>query len=102
MEQENTIAPQQSTTFIKDAVNSTHLPGNKSTLLVYPNPANQEVYLQTQAVIEEVEVYNLQGQILMQKTDSNRIATSHLDAGTYLVKVWTNQGFYVKRFSIMR
>jgi hypothetical protein len=101
-EQESSPTPQQTTTFIKDGISSTQGQGKTPALHIYPNPANEVIYLQTQASIEKMEIRNLQGQLLAQLGNASRMATSHLQVGTYLLKVWTKQGCYVKRFSVMR
>jgi hypothetical protein len=62
-------------------------------LLVYPNPANNVVYLKG-ADIQYVEIYNVVGtKILSQNmTDSESINIASFESGIYFVRVFDNKG----------
>lgn len=53
-----------------------------SGLKVYPNPAKETIYLSKQI---DFEIYNLQGQKIMQIKNQNWADISHLNAGTYIL-----------------
>jgi hypothetical protein len=66
-------------------------------IALYPNPANDVINLSAKAGInlKSIEIYNTLGQLLMAlPNDSNerRIDVSHLTGGTYMIKVYTDQG----------
>jgi pectate lyase len=62
---------------------------------LYPNPVTNILNINTDSssIIEKVVVYNLLGQLVKNtQGDSRSIDMSDLNSGTYLVKVYTNQG----------
>ena len=65
---------------------------------IYPNPANDKLYIETEMNVEEVVVYDVFGR--QQTTDNGQksIDVSNLNSGVYFVKVVTENGEVVKRF----
>ncbi len=62
-------------------------------LSVYPNPANEFVFIQCDEQIETVEVYNITGeQVLFVKGQITRLNTALLTPGLYTVQVKTTNG----------
>lgn len=69
------------------------IPGiEPSKLQVYPNPSAGHFYLSGDDHRQEIRVFNLMGQILMQQTYSNSIDLSNMKNGLYLIYVTNNQG----------
>ena len=68
---------------------------------VYPNPAQQTLYIQSSQEIERISVYDISGRELLTKTESalfgQSIDVSGLANGIYLVKVKTKAGETVKK-----
>jgi len=58
-------------------------------VLVYPNPAQEKLYVQTDANELSVLIYNGTGSLVVQSTSSS-IDISHLLSGIYFVKVYTD------------
>lgn len=58
-------------------------------LRIYPNPARDELFIQSAQPIENVTIYNLSGTQMVNCQWANRkyIDVSHLPAGIYLVKI---------------
>lgn len=54
------------------------------SLTVYPNPAINELNLND--TYEQVYVYNMQGRLVINELDANRLRVSQLPSGTYLIK----------------
>ena len=73
-----------------------------SSVSIYPNPANDRLYIETEAEIEEVVIYDVYGRHQVTKTPSHQEMTSvnvsGLKAGIYFVKINTENGEIVKRF----
>ena len=71
-----------------------------SSFRIYPNPANDKLYIETEVEIEEVVVYDIYGR--QQSTDNGQqpscIDVSGLNSGVYFVKVVTDNGEVVKCF----
>ncbi|WP_202701594.1 T9SS type A sorting domain-containing protein [Flavobacterium sp. UGB4466] len=67
-----------------------------SKVILYPNPASNVLYFSESAQsIEKVQVYNMSG-TLVKSVGKNveSIDVSNLISGTYLVKVYTNEGSF--------
>jgi hypothetical protein len=58
----------------------------QNKVVIYPNPANTIVYLDTKnSSFEEVRIYNLNGKLLLSQKFSNQIEVSDLNRGMYLI-----------------
>ena len=66
---------------------------------IYPNPVNDKLYIETEAEVREVVVYDVYGR--QQSTDNGQQSTTidvaNLNSGVYFVKVVTANGEAVKR-----
>jgi pectate lyase len=62
-------------------------------LSMFPNPVQNSLYVSTDATVQKVDIYSLTG-LLMQQTVGNTktIDMSRLSSGSYLVKIFTEQG----------
>ena len=69
---------------------------------IYPNPAKDRLYIETESEIEEVIVYDIYGRHQVTETPSHQemisIDISNLNSGVYFVKINTAEGNIVKRF----
>ncbi len=62
-------------------------------LHIYPNPTNSTIDIQTEATIETIKLYNLQGQVVMNSpSNTTQIDLSNLAEGAYLIHVKTATG----------
>lgn len=72
-------------------------------LLMFPNPTNGTIFINSDEVISKIEVYQLSGELAMEQTvndHASEVSLSELNAGMYLVKVYGNNGAVsVKRIS---
>ena len=69
-----------------------------SSFNVYPNPVKDKLYIETEAEVEEVVVYDIYGrQQLAVSGQQSAISVTNLNAGVYFVKVVTGNGEVVKR-----
>lgn len=64
---------------------------NKNEVEIYPNPTSDFVYIQSQSAIELVQIYNLNGQLVL-TTQADQINLTHLPKGDYIIKVKTKEG----------
>ena len=68
---------------------------------VYPNPANDRLYIEAGTEINEVVVYDIYGRRQVTETPSRQgnvaIDVENLKAGIYFVKINTEKGNIVKR-----
>ena len=69
---------------------------------IYPNPAQDRLYIETESEIEEVIVYDIYGRHQVTETPSHQemisIDISNLNSGVYFIKINTAEGNIVKRF----
>ena len=69
---------------------------------VYPNPVNDRLYIETEAEVKEVVVYDVYGRHQVTETPSHQgnmtVDVRNLSNGVYFVKVVTENGEVVKRF----
>ena len=89
---------------IPDALLSTN--DNKDlskTIKLYPNPTKDIVFLESKEIINSLELYDLQGKLLKEKScNSNKVQVSIQDLpnAVYLVKAKTNKG--VETFKVIK
>ncbi|MGV6829715.1 MAG: T9SS type A sorting domain-containing protein [Flavobacteriales bacterium] len=58
---------------------------------IYPNPIETILYIKTKRkIIEKIKIINLQGEIIKEKYDSNKINVSNLVSGLYFVSIHFN------------
>ena len=71
------------------ATSADKVKNNKAQPVIYPNPANSIVYLNTTTLIDEIVVYNLSGILQMKLVNpiGNRIDFSQLQNGIYLFRI---------------
>ncbi len=75
------------------------------SITIAPNPANENLNIQSKNnnQIETVTIYNLAGQLLIEKSvneNTSQIDISHLNGGMYIVKVQTQFGLVVKQIVV--
>ncbi|WP_194765969.1 T9SS type A sorting domain-containing protein [Tamlana sp. I1] len=63
-------------------------------LKVYPNPVSDIVYINSVSKVEKVEIYSIQGALVLKTANTNikEVNMSQLKTGTYLIKIYTNSG----------
>ena len=74
-----------------------------SAVNIYPNPANDKLYIEAETEIEEVVVYDVYGKSQKLKTSETQnlktsVDVSGLNSGVYLIKINTESGNITKRF----
>ncbi len=71
----------------------------ESHITIYPNPASDILYIESQALISSINIYNLNGQLLSTESSKSLIEISHLAKGVYLLNLsLANNRFYKTRF----
>ena len=72
------------------------------SISIYPNPANDRLFIEAESEIENVVIYDIYGRHQVTKSPSHQEMTSvnvsGLKAGIYFVKINTKNGEIVKRF----
>lgn len=63
----------------------------QSAIKIYPNPANDHFEISADGIVDSVEVYSIQGQLLKTYTAQNYYDVKEFTSGVYLLKVKTAQ-----------
>ena len=73
---------------------------NISEVNVYPNPASDKLYVETESEVDEVEIYDVYGrqQPIANSQQPTAIDVSGLNSGVYFVRIKTDSGDIVRRF----
>ena len=93
------------TTKVTVMVNEGIADANSSTLKLYPNPATTQISLECVEGIDNIAIYNVMGQRVMQSYNmtSNTLNLGHLANGTYVLRVQLKNGqVEVRNFVIAR
>ena len=71
-----------------------------AALKLYPNPANDALWIETASAIKSCRVYNSLGSQVLQseKMITNRLDIRHLSSGLYIIHIETNTGTYKGKF----
>jgi len=78
---------------------------NNETVSVYPNPASDIIYIESETIIKQVEILSLdyQSQIIQQVSNGGQIKTevsiAALPAGIYLIRISTINGTIIEKIS---
>ncbi|PWI30768.1 hypothetical protein DI383_04790 [Flavobacteriaceae bacterium LYZ1037] len=70
------------------------------SISVYPNPTSDYIHIATTYKIQQVEIYDILGKKVKQVADSPKINVNHLQAGIYLVKIFTDNGQITKKIIV--
>ena len=65
--------------------------------MIFPNPASiaETININTKESIENIDIYNVLGLKIMTITD-NKIPTEGMSSGTYIVKIYLENGMFFK------
>ena len=84
---------------INESVNNNDVLTNKFHL--YPNPVGDKIFIETDADIEEINVFDIYGRRQLSTINSQQslsIDVSGLNTGIYIIKINTKEGNIVKQF----
>jgi hypothetical protein len=68
-----------------------------SSIVLYPNPVEDIVHIQSSAAIEQATIYDLSGRIVCQVQMTNDISVQDLARGVYVIKIETKKGIEVRK-----
>ena len=98
-EAEYTFVVKGNRNFVANFVSTEGVDELTASFCLYPNPANDKLYIETETEVEGVVVYDAFGrQQLAVSCQQSAISVSGLNAGVYFVMIKTNEGVVVKRF----
>jgi len=68
-----------------------------SEISMYPNPVTNNLFIKSNEEIKKIEIYNLLGQKIIEKENSNAINLSNLKPNMYLVRIYSKTNSISKR-----
>jgi hypothetical protein len=75
-------------------------------VLLYPNPSDEQLQVESSTEIAKIEIYNAMGQLLLQRSgirsSSVSIDTRRLENGTYFMRVFVGEEVVHKPFQVLR
>lgn len=71
---------------------------DKNSFIIYPNPVSSVLNIKAEQNIDAVLVYNLQGQLVLESKNTDKIDVESLAAGQYLIKIGSGELLQVKKF----
>lgn len=71
---------------------------NTVQLTIYPNPATSNLSIDTEAIIESISIYDVNGMIVQSET-TKEFSIETLSTGLYILKVETTNGVISRRFA---
>ena len=69
-----------------------------NAIKLFPNPATDVLTLSTDLEIQNIEVYNLLGQQVLNNKGFKEVNVSQLPTGTFIIKAQTSKGAYTSKF----
>ncbi len=70
---------------------------NNINVSIYPNPATNQLNIETTAIIESITIYSLLGKLVQVEKETS-FSVGRLENGAYILKIKTNKGLVHKRF----
>ena len=65
---------------------------------IYPNPAENEIFIKSDLPIEKVEIYSLTGALLLSNNNfDGKISVSALSQSVYLLNGYTDKGVTISK-----
>lgn len=78
---------------------------NQNKLIIYPNPAKNNVYIQSQKTLSTVSLCSLNGMVIKQQkinTNNYTLKLDNISAGIYILKTITDTGFINNKMLIVK
>ena len=75
-----------------------NLDSNNDKITLYPNPAKNLLTIHSDFELRKIEIYNLSGkEVIINPITNNTIDISHLNDGTYILKMNKRNGEVIHR-----
>ncbi|WP_196886246.1 T9SS type A sorting domain-containing protein [Aureivirga sp. CE67] len=67
---------------------------DKSNLFIYPNPIKNTLFIENISEVNTIQIQDLSGKLIVQKSNSNSINVSDLTKGVYIIKIFEENKKY--------
>jgi hypothetical protein len=78
---------------------------NSESPKVFPNPAKDQLQIQSPFRINKFDIYDARGVLIEQKIMENEqmvVSVAHLQTGFYLIKMYSGDNVYVHKLQVVR
>ncbi len=100
------VITMETTSLIQGETSSTNNIKLNDQVQIFPNPASDQIFVNTKGlIIEELEVFELTGTLVKQRTvngNQAKLSTSGLENGVYIVRIQTKEGVVNRRVVVQR
>lgn len=86
------------TFFKSETVVGTSLQPFAKDISVYPNPATESVTVESLIIPDRLEIFDIQGSLVLTGSNSKMISVSDISPGVYFLKIFTKSGVSVEKF----
>lgn len=72
-------------------------------LSIYPNPASEQLFIESGIELDRAEIFDIYGRLRKSISIQDKVAAcdvNYLTSGTYIVRILTKQGTFVKQFVV--
>lgn len=73
---------------------------DENEIFIYPHPAEDMITIDSELLIDEISILNSDGRLFIEEEFSTEVNLQNLKAGTYFLKLGTNQGEYVQQLIV--
>ena len=73
----------------------------KSQFSIYPNPANSQIYINSNLAITKIDLFDLNGRKIEITLTNNSINISQLSSGIYLLRILTKKGAVISEIVVI-
>lgn len=74
----------------------------QSNIKVYPNPVYDILYFETNTTIEKIMLFDISGRKVLEQNEVSNIPVSHLQKGSYIVKIFSGKGIQTEKIIKVR
>jgi len=73
----------------------------QSNIKVYPNPVSDILYFESDnSIIEKIVLFDISGRKILEQNKVNNISVSHLQKGSYILKLYTDKGIQAEKIIV--
>lgn len=69
----------------------------KNKISIYPNPVADILYFDTTGSVDKIMIFDMSGRTVLEENYLNSVSVSHLQRGTYILKIFTDRGVHTEK-----
>src|SRR5690606_12346225 len=69
----------------------------KNKISIYPNPVADILYFDTTGSVDKILIFDMSGRTVLEENYLNSVSVSHLQRGTYILKIFTDRGVHTEK-----